>query len=69
MAQTQDQDFVFDFENDLQNDFTDEQSRAPPQLPAGEIGQQPRNFVKNYKKVSSCDQMFVIFCVVNIPFG
>ena len=41
----------FDFEQDVHNDFQDELSRAPPTLPVGEIGQQPRNFVKNYKKV------------------
>jgi hypothetical protein len=41
----------FDFEQDVNNDFQDELARAPPTMPVGEIGQQPRNFIKNYKKV------------------
>lgn len=50
----------FDFEQDVHNDFKDELSRAPPTLPVGEIGQQPRNFVKNYKKVSSRLYLLVV---------
>lgn len=46
-----DHDFEFEFERDLQNDFREQQARPPPQMPVGEIGQQPRNFVRNYKKV------------------
>eukprot|EP00892_Ulva_mutabilis_P003802 jgi/Ulvmu1/1794/UM119_0012.1 len=45
-----DHDFEFEFERDLQNDFREQQARPPPQMPVGEIGQQPRNFVRNYKK-------------------
>lgn len=45
-----DHEFEFEFERDLQNDFREQQARPPPQMPVGEIGQQPRNFVRNYKK-------------------
>lgn len=50
-----DHDFEFEFERDLQNDFREQQSRPPPQMPVGEIGQQPRNFVRNYKKVRNSE--------------
>jgi hypothetical protein len=45
------QDITFDFENELQEEAADELDQQKPALPVGEIGQQPKNFVKNYKKV------------------
>ena len=45
-----DQEIVFDFENDLGEDPVAQPPKKPV-LPVGEIGQQPKNFVKNYKKV------------------
>lgn len=45
------QDITFDFENDLQEENKDDRAPKRPILPTGEIGQQPKNFVKNFKKV------------------
>lgn len=69
-----DHDFEFEFERDLQNDFREQQSRPPPQMPVGEIGQQPRNFVRNYKKVSNSESNFLAlstwaFCVFLLHWG
>jgi hypothetical protein len=47
-----DQDIVFDFEHDIQEEGRSDAARQPV-LPVGEIGQQPKNFVKNFKKVRS----------------
>lgn len=44
-----DGDIVFDFEKDLVDHGR--QEKAVPDLPTGDIGQQPRNFVRNYRKV------------------
>ena len=45
------QDIVFDFENDLQEDARNDELSRKPAMPVGEIGQQPKNFVRNFKKV------------------
>ena len=42
--------FIFDFEKDL---VTPDVSTFVPEMPVGEIGQQPRNFVRNFRKVRS----------------
>lgn len=51
------QDITFDFENDLQDEVREQTAQKRPVLPTGEIGQQPKNFVKNFKKVRSLSLM------------
>jgi hypothetical protein len=43
------QDITFDFENELQQE-ADQPDQAKPVLPVGEIGQQPKNYIRNFKK-------------------